>query len=121
MSLLIAGKALEAAVAIEQVLDRSRIHAFLLDEVEHDTGIDLARPRAHGQAVERGEAHRAFDAAAVGQRAHGGAAAEMGDDHAPAGDVGRNWPAGARRCIRRRGREIRSGARPRRRSRSGIA
>src|SRR5262249_56648076 len=40
------------------------------------------RPRAHRNPVERRETHRAFDTAAVGQGAHGDAAAEMRHDHA---------------------------------------
>ena len=75
-----AGQAFEAAVAIEQVLDGRGLHAFFGEQVEQHPGIDLARPRAHGYPVERGETHRAFDAAAVGQGAHGRAAAEMSDD-----------------------------------------
>ena len=59
-------------------------------QIEQHSGIDLARPRAHRQPVERGEAHRAFDAAAAGQGAHGRAAAEMRDDHAARRDVRRD-------------------------------
>ena len=81
-----AGQALQAALVVEQLLHRGGAHALLIDQIEHDAGIDLAGPRAHRQAVERGEAHRALDAAARRQRAHRGAAAEMRDDHAPARD-----------------------------------
>src|SRR5437870_11592662 len=49
--------------------------------MKEDSGIDLARPRAHGDAVKRRETHRAFDTAAVCQAAHGRAAAEMRHDH----------------------------------------
>ena len=45
-------------------------------------GIQLAGPGAHGQAVERRKSHRAFGAAPIGERAHGGAAAEVRDNHA---------------------------------------
>ena len=93
-----ARKALEAAFAVEQILHRAGAHAFLVDQIEHDAGIDLARPRAHRQAVERGEAHRAFDAAAVRERAHRGAAAEMGDDDPAVRDLAAR-PAGRRSAI----------------------
>ena len=83
-----AGETLQAALPVEQVRDRRGAHALLRDQVEHDAGIELARARAHRQAVERGEAHGALDAAAVAKRAHRGAAAEMGDDDAAARDSG---------------------------------
>ena len=40
-------------------------------------GIERAAARAHRQPVDRGEAHRARDAAPAGQRAHAGAVAEV--------------------------------------------
>ena len=58
--------------------------------MQDDAGVELAGAGAHRQAVEGGEAHGALDAAAVGERAHRGAAAEVGDDHAAAGDLGRD-------------------------------
>src|SRR5262245_16162723 len=77
-----AGKALEAALAIEQVLHGLRVHPPFREQVEQDPRIDLSRPRAHRYAVEGGEPHRALDTAAVQQSAHRCAAAEMSDDHA---------------------------------------
>ena len=63
---------------------------LLLDQVQDDAGVELAGAGAHRQAVEGGEAHGALDAAAGEQRAHRGAAAEVGDDHPAAGDLGRD-------------------------------
>ena len=59
----------------------------LLDQVQDHAGVELAGAGAHRQAVERGEAHGRLDAAAGEQRAHRGAAAEVGDDHPAAGDL----------------------------------
>jgi hypothetical protein len=58
--------------------------------VEHDTGIQRARPRSHDKPVERAEAHRAVDAAPVVKRAQADAAAEMADDHPAFGNFRRN-------------------------------
>ena len=77
-----AGQALETAVVIEQMLDVLGAHALLGQEIEHDAGVELAWARSHRQTVERGEAHGALDALPGVDGAHGGAAAEMGDDHA---------------------------------------
>ena len=90
MSLETPERPLRPEPLVEQVGDLGCAHAPLLDQVQHDARVELARPRAHRQAVERGEAHRALDAAPLAQRAHRGAAAEMGDDHPAAGDVGRD-------------------------------
>src|SRR5580700_6490573 len=57
-----------------------------------DAGIELARSRSHRQPVEGGEAQRAFDAASVQKRAHGGPTAQVSDDHPSGGDVGRDLP-----------------------------
>ena len=111
-----AGQALQSALVIEQVLHLLGAHLLFPDQVEHHAGIDLAGPRAHRQPVERREAHRALDAAAVRKRAHRSAAAEMRDDHPAGRDLGRDLLQPARRCTRRTGRGSRSGARPRRRS-----
>ena len=85
-----AGEALEAGLAVEQVGDFRGAHAPLRDQVEDDARVELAGAGAHRQAVERGEAHGAFDAAAFEKRAHRGAAAEMGDDDAAACDFWRD-------------------------------
>src|SRR5215467_11045129 len=78
-----AREALQSALAIQQVLNLCGGHVLFLDEVKHDAGIDLARPCPHRQAVKRGKAHRALDAAAARKRAHRCTAAQMGNDHAP--------------------------------------
>ena len=85
-----AGQALQAAVAVKEILHVRCRHALFRDEIEHDAGIELARPRSHRKPVERREAHRALDALSALDRAHRGAAAEMGDDHASARDVRRD-------------------------------
>ena len=54
-----------------------------LHQIEDHAGIERAAARAHHQAVDRGEAHRARDAAAVLDGAQAGAVAEMRDDDAP--------------------------------------
>ena len=77
-----AGQALEPAVVIEQMLDLLGAHALLGEEIEHDAGVELTGTRSHRQTVERGEAHGALDALAGVDRAHGRAAAKMGDDDA---------------------------------------
>ena len=41
-----AGQAFQAAVAIQEILHVRRRHALFRDEVEHDAGIELARPRS---------------------------------------------------------------------------
>ena len=63
---------------------------FSHDEIKHHAGIDLAGPRAHRQAVESGEPHCAFDAAAVAERTHRCATAEMSDDDTRVGDFRRD-------------------------------
>ncbi len=91
-----ARQTLEAAFAIEEILDVGRRHAFFGNQIEHDARIDLAGPRAHRQPVERGEPHGALDAAAAVERAHRGAAAEMGDDHPLRRNVRRDFRQDAR-------------------------
>ena len=65
-------------------------HSLLTHEVEHDAGVELTRPRAHGQTVERREAHRAFQTLPGGDGAHGGATAEMRDHDPALGNFGRD-------------------------------
>src|SRR5262249_24575992 len=74
-------KALETAFAIEQVLNRLRVHPTFREQVEEDPRIDLSWPRSHRYSVEGGEPHRALDTATVQQGAHRCATAEMSDDH----------------------------------------
>ena len=84
-----AGQPLETAVVIEQMLDLVGAHALLGQEIEHDAGVELPWTRSHGQAVKCREAHGALDALAGMDRAHRGAATEMGDDHAALRNVRR--------------------------------
>ena len=57
--------------------------------MEHDTGIERARPRAHAETVEGREAEAAVDAPSVAQGAQAGTAAQVGDDDALPRDLGR--------------------------------
>src|SRR4051794_6208126 len=56
-----AGQTLEPAIVIEQVLDGIGGHALLREQVEDDAGVELPGACAHGQAVQRREAHGAVD------------------------------------------------------------
>ena len=49
-----ARQALQAAVAIKEILDRGGAHALLGKHVENDAGIELPAAGAHGQAIESG-------------------------------------------------------------------
>ena len=72
------------------MLDIGSTHSHLVDQEEHDSGIKLTWPGAHGQPVERRESHGTFHAASAKQGAHRGAAAQMGNDNAPARQVRRD-------------------------------
>ena len=67
----------QAGLAVDQLLDRPRVHPALVHQVQDDAGVDRPAARPHRQAVDRGEAHRARDAAAGFERAHAGAVAEV--------------------------------------------
>ncbi len=104
----------EQAGLVDRAGPRSRRRSMprLCSRYSITPGIEAAAARAHRQPVERGEAHGGVDAAAVVHRAEAGAVAEMGDDHAAAGQIAaRCWPA-CRRCIRRTGRGSRSAGCP---------
>ena len=58
-----------------------------LKEMEHDSGIERARSRAHAESVERREAEAAVDAPAAFQRAQARAASQVRDDHAAGGNL----------------------------------
>ena len=73
---------------IQQLLDRARIHAAFVHQVQHDTRIEVARARSHRQAIDCGETHRRGDAAAGLQRAHAGAVAEVQHDRPARGGSG---------------------------------
>ena len=49
----------------------------VLDEPEHEAGIDAARARRHDEAFERREAHRRLDRAPAGDGGERGAGAEV--------------------------------------------
>jgi len=83
-----AGEPLQSALVIEEVLDGGAAHALFSQEIENDARIQLSRPRPHRQAIEGGEAHRAFDTLSRNKRAHGSTAAEMGDEDASGGNLG---------------------------------
>ena len=85
-----ARETLQTTLAVEQILHVRGVHAFLHDEIKHHTGIDLAGPRAHRQAVQSGEPHCAVDAAAIEERTHRCATAEMSDDDTRVGDFRRD-------------------------------
>ncbi len=89
---------------------------FSLVEIEHDTGVELPRTRAHGQTIERREAHRAFHALSR-RRWHTWTLHYR--DVRPRPALWR-FPVRPRpdvsRRTRRRGREIRSAAHPLRRA-----
>ena len=83
-------QALEPAVIVEKALNCFRAHSFFAQQIKHNAGVELTWPRTHGQAVERREAHGAFDALALDEGAHGGAATEMRNNDAALGNFGRD-------------------------------
>ena len=85
-----AGKSLQPAIAVEEVLHLGGRHALCRHQVQNDAGIDLAGARSHRKSIERGEAHRALDAASAVDGAHGGAASQMRDDDPAVRDFGRD-------------------------------
>ena len=105
-------------------LDAPRVHPVLAHQVKKHAGIEAAGPGSHRQAVEGGEAHRGGHALARRfMRAHAGAIAEVQHDRRARRPRERHAAAGPTRCIRRTGRETRSGARPSRdarRQREGL-
>src|SRR5262249_24924409 len=80
---------LETGLVIEEALNLLCAHPLLAHEIKHTARIELARPRAHRQAVKRRKAQRALNALADRDGAHGGTAAEVSDDDPPAGDLWR--------------------------------
>ncbi len=111
MSLLMPEMPEQARLLVEQLLHLRGRQAERLEQVQDDTRVHRAGPRAHAEAVERGEAERAVHALARLHRAQAGAAAEVRDDHAPVGDLRRHVRAARRRCTRTTGRGSRSAAR----------
>ena len=89
MSLLMPEIAEQPRLLVKHRLDLLGAEPEVLKEIEHDAGIERPGPCSHAQTVERREPERAVDALAVSHRAQAGAAAEVRDDHAAVGDLGR--------------------------------
>ena len=58
------GHAEQAALIVEQGLDRTCVHASFVHEIEKDARVDRAATGTHRQSVQRREAHRRSDAPA---------------------------------------------------------
>ena len=84
----------------------------LVHQVEDYARVERAAARAHRQSVRGGEAHRARDAGAAGDRAHAGAVAQMQRRRPCRAPPPRRSPAAPARCTRRTARGSRSAARP---------
>ena len=81
-------------------------------DVGDDRGVDVARPGAHDQPLERRQAHRGVDAATAGDGGHRRPVAEVGDDQVELGERPAEELGGAaRRRTRATCRGTRSGAR----------
>src|SRR3954451_13101730 len=65
-----AGESLQAAITIKEILYGRRGHALLGHQIQHDSGIELARTRSHREPVQRGETHGALDTPPALQRTH---------------------------------------------------
>ena len=104
------GEAEQAAALVEQVVEVVDRQPRPAREMEERRGIDVARPRAHHQALERREPHRRLHRASAVDRRDRRAVAEVEDDLPEVGEqVGRRTPRPprSRTCARCRG--IRSG------------
>src|SRR5262249_58708941 len=77
----------QSGFLVEEILDRCGGHSFFRDEIKHNAGIELSRACSHCQSIKCCEAECALNAAAICQRAHRGAAAQVRDDHASLRDV----------------------------------
>src|SRR5215472_1506653 len=78
-----------AGTSVEQIDQRVARHPLLLDQMQHDTGIERAAAGAHRQAVEGGKTHRRGHRNARLEGAGGAAIAEMRDDNPAVGDFRR--------------------------------
>jgi hypothetical protein len=65
---VVAGQALQAGPAVEQVVDLLDAHPRVAPEVHHDGWIDVTRAGPHDQSLEWGEAHRGVDGGAMHHR-----------------------------------------------------
>ncbi len=73
--------------AVEELLNRSGVHAPLVHQIQQHARIDLAAPCSHDQSVERRKPHRARDAAPGVHRTHARAVAQMAHDSSPGGGM----------------------------------
>jgi hypothetical protein len=85
--------ALQPALLVQHALDRVGVYAIGADQMEYDARVERAAARAHGKAIEAGEAHGTVPATSVPNRAYDGAAA---DDHAALGNFRRDLRQHAR-------------------------
>ena len=67
---------------VEGVVELVDVEAVLPQQVDQRARVDRAGARVHRHALERGEAHRRVDRAAVADRRDRRAAAEVADDEA---------------------------------------
>src|SRR3546814_3267847 len=67
------GQAEQSGLLVEKALDVLDRHALLGEQVENDPRVEVAAAGTHGQAGQRGEAHRGLDAPPTLQRSHVGA------------------------------------------------
>ena len=70
----------EAGLVVQRVIEPVRVEGPGMEEVQQRSGVDGARARRHGHALQRAEAHRRVDGAAVANGGHRAAAAQMADD-----------------------------------------
>src|SRR6185312_721481 len=84
-----AGKALQSAIAIKEILYRGRRHALDCDKIQDHARIDLPGPSSHRQTIEGRESHGALHAAPGTESAHRCTAAEMGNNDPAHRNVGR--------------------------------
>ena len=64
----------------------SRTSFFVLEQIQQQARVNVARPGAHHKSFQRSETHRRVNAFALFDRDHAGAAAEMRNNHAPVGE-----------------------------------
>ena len=76
----LAGQALHAGLAVEQVVDLVDRHTRHAHEMEDGGRVDVAGAPAHDQVFQRGQAHGGLDRARADDGRHGGAVAQVQDD-----------------------------------------
>src|SRR5208282_3671479 len=77
----------QARLLVDELLDSACVHLEFVEKVEDHARVQAAAPCAHWQAVDRGEAHRARDAAAIRYRTHAGTVAKMQHDNPAGGGI----------------------------------